>query len=235
MARALEITILRRRGNSHGSEQIIVTQRDGTTSTYTSLNEVPVELVPLIKPVLDRLASPSSTWAESQPEKPARRRVRRKDKKLVIEHPWIEFLPILGALVVWLWPLYACRDQLLGRLPWTLWTVLGIMLSLMGAYWFFAFLINRTTLTVTRDGIDIRHGPLPWPGNRFLAAAELVQLYVQVHRRRHTSYSLCALTTGKPQRLIADVRDPVSLRRYEEQIEQFLGIPDWPVPGNQYR
>lgn len=250
MKRELEISIFRRHSGDQPRDVIIVSRPDGAKETYHDLDAVPADLRPLVEPLLEQLdggpgrpraghAAPALDLPEETPARPrrklARHRARRKGKSLVIEHYWFEFLVVAGALLFFLFPLYICRDEFLGRQPWTVGTGIKLALAAGGAYLTLAFLINRTTLTVTRQGIAIRHGPIPWYGSRFLPAADLLQLYVQVHGGRHTAYSLCAQTRSAQEFLISHANDARALRQYEEQIEQFLGIEDWPISGTQFR
>ena len=46
-------------------------------------------------------------------------------------------------------------------------------------YFCVAGLINRTRITIGSDSIDVRHGPLPWLGNKKQDSASLKQIYIK--------------------------------------------------------
>lgn len=100
-----------------------------------------------------------------------------------------------------------------------------------------AMFCNRTTITVTDQELAIRHAPLPWPGNRRIAAQALRQLYCeeQVSRGKDgttKSYHLSAvLEGGDKQRLISTLLTAEQVRFIEQKIEERLGIVDAPVAG----
>lgn len=57
--------------------------------------------------------------------------------------------------------------------------------------------INRTRISVSRDRISVRHGPLPWPGNRQLETTNIKQFYIQAKRGakgRISRYEVFALS-----------------------------------------
>jgi len=246
----LKISLHRRHGADKPRDIIIVTRPNGSKETYQDLEAVPADLLPMVQPLIGRLDSAPPAFpkdyavaaldlAEEAPPSPRRERVRhrtrRKGKTLVIDHIWFEFLVVAGALLLFFMPLYYSRGELLRGQPWTVWTVLKLALAAGGAYLTLAFMINRTTLTVTRQGITIRHGPIPWYGNRTIPAEDLTQLFVQVRRGRYgVNYSLCAETRTGQETLISS-GNPVALRQYEQQIEQLLGIEDMPISGEQFR
>ncbi|HMP01288.1 MAG TPA: hypothetical protein PKD86_10855 [Gemmatales bacterium] len=245
MARALEITVRRQHGPDGLSTFIQVKDRDGSTQTYGDLQEMPPHLRRLVAPILSQTPVPLGLAPESPPApdeevpaprfKPKRRRARKRGKTFVIEHWWFDFFIVLGALAVTLFPIYLVRGTLFRGEPWTLWTGLALLCAALASYLLLAFVINRTVLTACRDGLTIWHGPLPWPGNRHIPKEELHQLYVNIITGRYITYNLCAITNRGVECIIAHDRDPERLLRYERDIEEFLGIADWPVPGSQYR
>jgi hypothetical protein len=50
----------------------------------------------------------------------------------------------------------------------------------LGAIVYAAYgLLNRTSFSADDDAFTVRHGPLPWPGNRSLSARDIKRLYVR--------------------------------------------------------
>lgn len=99
-------------------------------------------------------------------------------------------------------------------------------------------LFNRTVVEVGNGVFSIRHGPLPWRGNRTIPAAELEQLYCRrvAESRGSSTYELHALTTdGKKLKLLSGLSKPEDAWYFEQQIERCLGLKDRPVRGEWRR
>ena len=112
---------------------------------------------------------------------------------------------------------------------------------LVGVSFFFytlALWINRTTIHVSKGGIEVKHGPVPIPftPNHSVAASELKQLYVEEY--------VPSKTNGRPDitfgvrmrahdgtdvRLVPGFQNPDHALYIEQEIEKFLTIEDEPV------
>jgi hypothetical protein len=64
--------------------------------------------------------------------------------------------------------------------PWMmlLFPLIHASLGLWLTYWFAAYLLNRTCVTLVGGLIVVRHRPLPWPGNRILPAENLKYVFI---------------------------------------------------------
>lgn len=100
-----------------------------------------------------------------------------------------------------------------------------------------SMLFNRTVVSVNRDRLQLRHGPVPWKNPKPIDVADLQQLYVKEkisHGKNGSSasYELHALLKdGSSQTLCKSQSDdniPIALER---MIEVHLGIRDQPVQG----
>lgn len=102
--------------------------------------------------------------------------------------------------------------------------------------------LNRTTMEITPDGLTIRHGPLPWPGNRQLAATQIRQPFCELGSARNgfntnqnyaaPSYQLSAvLTDGSKVKLVGGLRELSDARYLERQLELAMNIAPQPVAG----
>lgn len=101
-------------------------------------------------------------------------------------------------------------------------------------YTVLAGFLNSTVIRVDTREISITHGPLPWPGNRVIAAQEVDQLFCQEKKASESAskYNLCAIFKGgKRTELVTDLETPDQARFMEQQIEDFLRIKDRPVEG----
>lgn len=101
--------------------------------------------------------------------------------------------------------------------------------------------VNRTTVAAGEHYLTIRHGPLPWPGQREIAVRDLQQLFCQEHVTRvkdgtSVSYSLNAvLQSGRKLALVKGLPEADQALYLEHAIEKHLGITNRPVPGELRR
>lgn len=106
------------------------------------------------------------------------------------------------------------------------------------AYFALAGFLNKTKISVGHQGLTVRHGPLPWLGNRSIATHDLEQLYCTRHYHQSseggssTTFRLNAvLHSGKKVKLLSGLSDPDQVLYIEQEIENHLRIEDRPVPG----
>jgi len=101
-------------------------------------------------------------------------------------------------------------------------------------YFLVVALVNRTTVRVGQGEITVRRGPLPWPGNRTLQAADLAQLFC-VERsgsKGGSTYAVMArLRSGREVTLVSGLREDRQARFLEQELEKHLRIDDQPVAG----
>ncbi len=105
------------------------------------------------------------------------------------------------------------------------------------AYWSLAGFVNRSWVRVADGVLEVRHEPLPWPGNRRIALAELDQLYAEertVHRNdgEVVTYSLSALLkNGRRVVIFPGIGDADDAAFAAHRINGWLGIHPRPVVG----
>jgi hypothetical protein len=96
---------------------------------------------------------------------------------------------------------------------------------------------NRTTIAVRGEQLSVRHGPLPWWGNKDVAVGDLAQLYTeeQVTESKggptRTYHLGAVLRDGGRVRLVANLEQPEQALWLEQRLEEHLGIADVPVLG----
>ncbi len=113
--------------------------------------------------------------------------------------------------------------------------IVGIALT----YIVLAMWINRTVISMDRDMLVVRRGPIPWPPlNVEIRLGELRQLYVQAYTshsendRPVTAFRVMAQRAQGGDLLIEKGVDTYSDARILEQwIERKAGILDGPVPA----
>lgn len=104
-------------------------------------------------------------------------------------------------------------------------------------YFTVACFVNTTVIAVQSGQLSVRHGPIPWPGNRTLDATQISQFYCKETVRHgengsQTSYHLHAVTTdGRNLKLLSGLTTSEQAVSIEQQLEKHLGIEDRPVSG----
>jgi hypothetical protein len=105
------------------------------------------------------------------------------------------------------------------------------------AYFTLAGLVNRTVIRADRSMIDVRHGPLPWPGSKSLPAEQIDQLYCKEsvshgnNGPQHRYSVEVALKGNTLSTLLKGLEDAGHALYIEQELERHLGIEDRPVRG----
>lgn len=125
------------------------------------------------------------------------------------------------------------------RLPLFVWFMpLGhVAMGLGLTYYAIAGLFNKTQVMADYSHLAVRHGPVPWPGNKDIRAGDIKQLYSKekVRRTKHgttVSYSLHAMTNDeKTLKLLSGLESSEQALFIEQEIEKYLRIEDKAVRG----
>ena len=112
----------------------------------------------------------------------------------------------------------------------------------VGLTWYtLALLVNRTRLSVMRGFLRVKIGPLPWRGNLRVPSSALAQLFVKEKVHHHSNgvsrtYHVWAiLRDGTQKKLVSGLDELDQALWLEQEIENWLGIRDQPVPGEAKR
>lgn len=104
-------------------------------------------------------------------------------------------------------------------------------------YYAIAGWFNKSNIFVSRETIEINHRPVPWFGNKKLAASDLKQLYAKekISNNRNgttVTYEVHAiLRNGKNTKLLSGLESSEQALYIEQEIEKYLGIKNSPVRG----
>ena len=104
-------------------------------------------------------------------------------------------------------------------------------------YYVLAGWFNRTHIFVNHGKIAVRHRPIPWFGNKEIAASNLQQLYAKEkvsHSNSGTTvrYEVHAIThRGRDAKIVGGLESSEQALFIEQQIEKYLHIADAPVKG----
>jgi hypothetical protein len=100
-----------------------------------------------------------------------------------------------------------------------------------------AGVLNTTVIDVGLGDLTIKHGPVPYPGNKHLASTDIKQLYCKekISRGKNStsySYEIHAITQeDKHEKLLTGLDDSEQALYLEQEIERYLSIKDQPVRG----
>ncbi len=158
---------------------------------------------------------------------------------LAISWHWPRWMaiPFAAFAVVWNGFLFFFYQKLLessAPLGALLFPVLHVAAGVFITYFVLVILLNRTTLQAGRGEITVRHGPLPWPGNRTLSTHDLAQLFCVERRgsKGRISYDVMArLQSGREVKLVTGLMEERQARYLEQEVEKHLRIENQPVAG----
>ena len=179
-----------------------------------------------------------------RPRVPLPRGIAAEDRGrgLLLTRRWFNARVIFLVLfcVVWdgflfTWFIAASKE---GALPiMALFPIIHVIVGAGITYFTAASIVNTSFIEVERGTVSIRHGPLPWFGNRTIRSADLEQLYTEqrYHRTKHGgyyTYDLRAVTRGGGRiKLLSGLVDPAQALYLEQEIERCLKIEDRHVVG----
>lgn len=119
-----------------------------------------------------------------------------------------------------------------------LFTSLHILVGVSFFIYTLGLMVNKTSIVVTNQGVEIKNGPIPIPfnPNRFMPVREIEQLFVEeyvpskTNGRPDYTYAVTALTTSaERQRLVGGFSQSGYALYLEQEMETFLNIKDKPV------
>ncbi|HEX8671562.1 MAG TPA: hypothetical protein VF710_06725 [Longimicrobium sp.] len=122
-----------------------------------------------------------------------------------------------------------------------LFPLLHVAVGLFLAYFTAALFVNTTEIVVADGVLTVRHGPLPWMGNRQIATDTLEQLYCEEHvsrGRNGTTITYSVRARGKDGRmvkLVTGLPERDQAMYIEQEVERHLGIADRHVSGQVRR
>lgn len=162
---------------------------------------------------------------------------------LVITRRWLSSLAFFLLFFTLLWDgfmgifLYSLASVDDSGFPW--FSLLHLAVGAGLTYAVVCQFVNRTTVTVRAGQLEVKHGPLWWPGHKNLDARSLRQVYV----RKKVSHSSKGGTSvayeveyvaadGRTGSLLGELPRPEQALFIEQQLESFLGIEDTWVSGS---
>ena len=129
---------------------------------------------------------------------------------------------------------------LLVDVDWSAWAL--VLFGLAAAYYALAGFINRTTVRVTANDLQVTHGPLPYFGSIKLQTDDIRQIYVAEiftkydRRTKGYSWDLRAQLNNdaKDRTLLKGLDTPLNALYLEQEIEHYLRIDDTTVAHEKH-
>jgi hypothetical protein len=133
-------------------------------------------------------------------------------------------------LVSWYWTALTNPDAFL--LISLIFPLPHVAIGIWMTYFTFASFFNKTIVEVDNNLLMVRHGPLPYYGNRSLDVNTIMQFYCNGNRhRRSVSYNVNALLAdGSKLKILSALQRDQALF-YEARLEAWLGIEPSRVRG----
>jgi hypothetical protein len=154
---------------------------------------------------------------------------------LVIERRWfgISTIPLCFFVIFWdsflvFWYFMALNDAKgagLENLPVLIFPLIHVAVGILLTYMAITGFVNKTRIQIGLGKLSIKHGPLPWPGDKIIDANQIEQLYCQkfaVHAK---------MKSGLTSVLIGSLSEYEQARYLEQKIEEVLRLKDVVVPG----
>jgi hypothetical protein len=110
--------------------------------------------------------------------------------------------------------------------------VIHVSLGAWLTYACLAMLLNRSVIEASKSDLSIRHGPLPWPGNRVLGSDEIEHVFCTDNERRLTGnrsqkdgYGVwLRLTDGKKAPVVRGLAEPDEACYIAQTLASHLGV-----------
>lgn len=168
--------------------------------------------------------------------------IDKEGDDLLIYQKWFSFkyIPLAFFCIAWdSFLIFWYTTALLTKGPWIMFVfpIAHLAVGVGLTYITLAGFLNKTYIYIHESTMLIRHGPLPWPGNRELSTNELEQLFSQeeVNTGKNGStytYQLSAILKNNEKiKLLSNLESPETALFIEQEIESWLKIKDRPVPG----
>jgi len=153
--------------------------------------------------------------------------IERSSGKLIISYPWRTPGTWFMLFFCVCWNLAIIFFLFMGA---GIFIALHLLAGVLIAWWTATRFVNKSVITVSREQLEITHGPLPWPfsKDKKIPARALVQLYVDKSNTRinnRPTYNLNAkLDSGTIVKVFRSELDRQRLLDLEHTIESYLDI-----------
>jgi hypothetical protein len=159
----------------------------------------------------------------------------KDESGVTLSRPWFDWLAVAAVpfCLLWMGALALAYTLTLRRAvpAWIVHVMLApfLVAGIYLAYATIARFVNRTRIHLAPGALVIRHGPLPWPGNRTIPVADVRQLCCkQTANRDYTgdtwvTHTLVAtLDDGREIELLSRIGSPAAARFLEKEAGHWL-------------
>lgn len=174
--------------------------------------------------------------------RPAKMKVEQFAGSWTVSWRWFgfQYVAMFVFCIAWdsfliFWYKMAFRDEA----PWIMivFPVGHVAVGVGLTYTALAGFLNRTRLILGHGQLTVRHGPLPWWGNRDMATADIRQFYCEESRVRNnqgSGYQLSAmLKDGRKVKILSGFWSWDEAKFLECELESRLGIKPQTVVGER--
>lgn len=113
-----------------------------------------------------------------------------------------------------------------------LFALLFICVGVSAAYFCIASLLNKTIITINQKCIEVRHQPVPWPGNTEIERSKIVKLMVKEKHywgssknKPKMSLQILALTMkAEPLKVLTGLKYRKQAEHIKQEMEACLGF-----------
>jgi hypothetical protein len=159
---------------------------------------------------------------------------------LTITRRWLGPMAFFLTFFTFFWDgivsFFVCGILSTGNVAMLLFISIHLLVGIWLAYYTACLYVNKTTITVTSLSLEVKHGPLPYPGNKNLSSESLKQIYckqrISSGRSTTVNYEVHAINSDDKDVTLLNGLDQSEQALYiEQEIERFLKIEDVPVRG----
>lgn len=172
--------------------------------------------------------------------------VDRNVHHLRITRKWFGFKFIFFTLFVLVWDAFlinwysmafSSNIQDMFDLMFFLFPLLHVAVGIGLTYYVLTGYLNNTFIDIDYDWITVRHGPLPFFGNKKISSKTAVQLYCKSDdllgaHNNYRTFAVYVITRDRRNiKLLSGLDNTEQALFIEQEIENFLNIEDKPVKG----
>lgn len=111
--------------------------------------------------------------------------------------------------------------------------ILPLAISVGLTYFVVCTFFNRTVVSISHEFLEVKHGPLPWMGNRRIPVGEVAQLYCGIGiltRRQQAQFGMGVLSDAFP--LEVKVRPRREPRSFSFEVGRQMKPVSWSIKWN---
>lgn len=136
--------------------------------------------------------------------KPKKIKIIKVGSELIIEYKWLKLIAFFLVFCCIIWDgfliiLYNIISVGIENNSFILFLITHLVVALLLTYYTLALFINKTTIRVNRNSIEIKHSPLPWFRHKNRQIQNVEQIFIEKKKRasKNGAYHTYALTVSQ--------------------------------------